>query len=625
MMTFEETGLNPSILTAIAELGFDTPTPIQEQAIPTILASQQDLVALAQTGTGKTAAFGLPLIHQTDSELKEVQSLILCPTRELCLQISRDLEAYSKHTAGVNVLAVYGGTDISKQIRAIRRGAQIIVGTPGRSLDLIRRGVLKVTGIRQLVLDEADEMLNMGFQQDLDAILAGTPEDKQTLLFSATMPKEISRIAKKYMSDPASIEIGERNSGAKNVEHEFYMVHARDRYEALKRIADMHPDIYGIIFCRTRRETKEVAHKLGKDGYSADAIYGDLTQGQRDDVMYRFRSKEIQLLVATDVAARGIDIDDLTHVINYELPDDLEVYVHRSGRTGRAGKSGISIAIIHTREMRKIFSLERTVGKSFDRKMVPTGREICEKQLFSLVDKMENVSVDNAQIDDYLSVIHQKLESLSREDLIKRFISLEFNRYLDYYKNARDLNVTVADRKSRTPQRRGERRERDRGDRGRSDRRWERGSDRGSERKFERPASRGFERDSTRGPAPERKTPSRHKNGDVDFSRYYINLGNKHGLNPNRLMGLINERLRNRSVPIGKIEVLKKFSFFEIDKRYDAELPDAFKGAVFEETPVVIELSKPESGLTKGPVKQEKLRNLDPDRPKRKRRHKKRD
>ena len=642
-MTFEETGLNPLLLKAVTELGFTQPTPIQEQAIPNILASQRDLVALAQTGTGKTAAFGLPILHQTDLQSRTVQSLILCPTRELCLQISKDLESYAKYSPGLKIVAVYGGTDIMKQIRAIDRGAQIVVGTPGRSLDLIRRKVLQVSGIRHLVLDEADEMLNMGFQEDLDAILAGTPEDKQTLLFSATMPGEISRIAKKYMHDPAEISIGQRNAGASNVAHEFYMVQARDRYEALKRIADINPKIYGIVFCRTKRETQEIARKLSADNYNADAIHGDLSQAQRDDVMERFRAGEVQLLVATDVAARGIDVDDLSHVINYELPDDLEVYVHRSGRTGRAGKRGVAISIIHTREMRKISALERTVGKAFERKKVPTGREICEKQLFNLVDKVEQVEVDESQIESYLDVVYKKLGWMSREDLIKRFLSVEFNQFLAYYKGARDLNVAVPESKSRRPERRDQqdrsdwqRRDRDRQDRPDWRERAEKQDRPVRQERTERPArperperiasperdaqvpfsereakSPFIERESKTPLERESRPPVLDRDSGMLYSRYYINLGLKHDLNPGRLMGLINERLRNRKVPIGKIEILKKFSFFEIESSFERDMKKAFQDVVFEGIPVVIELSRPESNLppakTKKPSKMKKV------------------
>ncbi|MCL4146960.1 UNVERIFIED_CONTAM: hypothetical protein GTU68_053084, partial [Idotea baltica] len=410
---------------------------------------------------------------------------------------------------------------------------QIVVGTPGRVLDLIKRRILKLNEIKWVVLDEADEMLNMGFQEDLDSILSETPDEKQTLLFSATMPPAIARISKRYMTDPAEISVGERNSGAKNVQHEFYMVHARYRYEALRRIVDMNSDMYAIIFCRTRSNTNEVARKLGNDGYEADAINGDLSQAQRDQVMGRFRNRQIQFLVATDVAARGIDIDDLTHVINYELPDELEVYVHRSGRTGRAGKSGISMSIIHTRETRAISMLERMVQKRFERKPIPSGKDICEQQLLKLVDKIEKVEVDESQIEPFLPGIYEKLSWLSREELIKHVISVEFNRFIAHYKNAPDLN--------------------------RSDSR-----------------ERGGRRSST------------------SFSRFHINLGSKHELNPNRLMGLINEQTQNKNVRIGKIDIMKKFSFFEIESQFSSQLPELFQGASFEGTPAIIQPAEPD-------------------------------
>jgi ATP-dependent RNA helicase DeaD len=381
MSTFEALGLDPEILTAIEKLGFEHPTEIQIQAIPTILSSDQDLVALAQTGTGKTAAFGLPLIHRIRPELREPQAMVLSPTRELAMQIARDLESFARFLPNIRIEPVYGGTPIYNQIKAIRKGVHVVVGTPGRMLDLIKRGVLDLSTVQYVVLDEADEMLNMGFKKDLDSILGNTPEDKQTLLFSATMAEEVARIAQKYMADPYRITVGTKNAGAKKVEHHYYQVPARERYEALKRILAMEEDFYGIVFCRTRRDTEYVARKLNRDGFPADALNGDLSQAQRDKVMDRFRSGQITTLVATDVAARGLDVDDLSHVINYELPDDPEVYIHRSGRTGRAGKSGISAVIIHSRERHRIRNLERMSGKDFHQKRVPNGDEICQAQL----------------------------------------------------------------------------------------------------------------------------------------------------------------------------------------------------------------------------------------------------
>jgi len=537
MSTFKETGLLPQILEAIEELGFENPTPIQEKVIPALIGSTGDLVALAQTGTGKTAAFGLPIINQIDMQLREVQALVLCPTRELCMQITKDLESFSTKMKGFKTVAVYGGSSITTQMRDLKSGCQIVVGTPGRTLDLIKRKSLKINTIKFLVLDEADEMLNMGFQEDLDAILESSPASKQVLLFSATMPKEIQRIAKKYMKDATEISVGKRNAGADNVSHEYFTVNGRDRYAALKRIADVNPNIYGIIFCRTRMETKEVADKLISDGYNADALHGDLSQAQRDQVMGRFRSKNLQLLVATDVAARGLDVNELTHVINYNLPDDLEAYVHRSGRTGRAGKTGVSILIIHSRESKKIKDLQQMTGKIFAKKMVPGGKEICEKQLFNLIDKFENIDINDDQIESFLPDIYKKLDWLSREDLIKRIVSVEFNRFLSYYQDAPDLNLT------RT------------------------------------------ESSDSREPKRQRGTT---------FSRFFINLGLRDNVNVSTLIGYLNRNLKGQKIEIGKVEIMKKFSFFEMDKAYENEVLTAFKNADFDDKEVVIELSKPE-------------------------------
>lgn len=549
MSDFVETGLKEEIVKAITELGFETPTPIQAKTIPHLLDSDQDLIALAQTGTGKTAAFGLPAIHLTDVKSKKTQTIILCPTRELCLQIVKDLANYSKYIRGLSVVAVYGGSSIETQIRALKKGAQIVVGTPGRTKDLIQRKRLILGSVERLILDEADEMLTMGFKDDLDAILAETPDTKQTLLFSATMSQDIIRVTKKYMDEPLQLSVARVNKGAENVKHIYYMAHARDRYEVLKRVADINPDIYGIVFCRTRRETKEIANKLMQDGYNADALYGDLSQAQRDEVMNRFRVKQIQILVATDVAARGIDVNDLTHVININLPDNLESYVHRSGRTGRAGKSGISIAIIHTRENRKIRDLERMSGIKFSKELIPSGRDICKTQLFSLIDKIEKVEVNEAQIEPFMEDIYTKLESLSREDLIKHFVSAEFNRFLDYYKNARDINVQERSRRDRDYGRDGDRRER----RNREDR---------------------------------RRTP---------LTRIYINAGSSNGLNPKRLIGLINHGLDSSKATIGKIEILKTSSFFEIESNVAERLIKILRGQKFEGISLMLDISNEKS------------------------------
>jgi len=572
MDTFQESGLNDKIIKAIDELGFEKPTPIQEKTIPFLLSSDKDVVALAQTGTGKTAAFGLPMIHNIDPKDKSVQGIVLCPTRELCMQITNDLDFFSKYMEGLYVVPVYGGTSIDKQISALKRGGQIVVGTPGRVLDLIKRKKLILTSIKYLVLDEADEMLNMGFKDDLDAILSKTPEGRQSMLFSATMPKGIATIAKKFMEDAEEISVGKRNTGAANVQHHYYTVQASNRYLALKRIADFYPSIYGIVFCRTRRETKEVAEKLMQDGYNADALHGDLSQSQRDHVMGRFRQKHLQILVATDVAARGLDVNDLSHIINYNIPDELEAYIHRSGRTGRAGKHGIAITIIHGREGGKISQLEKKVGKAFEAKAVPTGKDICEKQLFNLIDKVEWVEIDESTIEPYLDIIDKKLAWLSREELIKRFVSVEFNRFLAYYKDSVDLNVKARSRDDRSD--RGDRSERrDRGDRGeRGDRRDRSG------RKERRDRSESSDR--------------KQRKGDPNFTRFHINLGSKNKISTIDLISLINDNTGNKSIEIGKIEVLKTFSFFEIEKPYEKKLLKAFENVERDGTKVKIEVSK---------------------------------
>ena len=439
--SFSHFKLDDKIMKSIKELGFKKPTPIQSKVIPHLLLSNQDLIATAQTGTGKTAAFGLPLLQLTDTNSNKIQTLILCPTRELCLQIGKELSTYSKYLKSINILSVYGGAKIDKQIRSLKKGPQIIVGTPGRTKDLIRRKKLFLENIKRLVLDESDEMLSMGFKDDLEFIIKSASKEKQILLFSATMNSKVDAVTKKYMKNSLKISVASVNRAAENVDHIFYMVQARDRYEVVKRIADMNPNVYGIVFCRTRKETKEVANKLMNDHYNADTIHGDLTQNERDDVMRRFRKRQLQILVATDVAARGLDVEDLTHVINYNLPDDDEIYVHRSGRTGRAGRNGISIAIIHGREHRRIKEIERKSGISFKKQSVPNGLEICKKRLYTLIDKIERVKVNENQIEQFLPYIYDKLSWLDREQLIKHFVSTEFNRYLSYYRDARDINI----------------------------------------------------------------------------------------------------------------------------------------------------------------------------------------
>lgn len=559
MNNFEELKLNAELLAAIADLGFEKPTPIQELVIPVLLESERDLVGLAQTGTGKTAAFGLPMIQKADTSIKQTQGLILSPTRELCIQITKDLVSYSKNTKNFRVTAVYGGSSIETQISELRRGVHIVVGTPGRTLDLIKRKRLDISKINTVVLDEADEMLSMGFKEDLDAILESTPKDKQTLLFSATMPQEITRIAKKFMSDPVELSAGTKNIAAENVKHVYYEVQARDRYEALKRIADINPQVYGIVFCRTRRETKEIADKLIQDGYNADALHGDLSQAQRDSVMNKFRTKHLQLLVATDVAARGLDVNELTHVINFNLPDENEIYIHRSGRTGRAGKSGISLSILHMREKHKLRAVEKIVGKKFEKMLVPSGKEICAKQLYNLVDKVENVEIDESQIAPFIDVIYKKLEWLNREDLIKKFVSIEFNRFLSYYKGAKDLNQIEKSRDDSRESRDGS----------------------GRNRKGE-----------------ERKSRDR-KRGDENFTRFFINIGSSTNLNPPSLIGLINKYTHERNIDIGRIEIMKNFSFFEVDSAYEKKILSSFEGGDYHNVPIVIEVANPKQSGSK--------------------------
>lgn len=552
-MTFEETGIRPELVKAVTELGYQNPMPVQEQVIPVILQSNKDIIALAQTGTGKTAAFGLPLLSIIDEKVKQPQVLILCPTRELCLQITDDLVNYSKYIKGLRVVAVYGGASIENQLRELKQGAHVIAATPGRMNDIIRRGKVNLGEIKAVVLDEADEMLNMGFKEELNSILDEVPTQRRTLLFSATMPKEVASIASNYMGETEEIIIGTKNAGSENVKHLYYVVHAADRYFALKRVVDFAPDIYGIIFCRTRHETSEVAEKLMKDGYSADALHGDLSQAQRDYVMQRFRLKNIQMLVATDVAARGLDVDDLTHVINYNLPDEIESYTHRSGRTGRAGKSGISVSIIISKERNKIPLLERILKRKFEYRPVPNGKEICEKQLFSLVDKMEKVEVNEAEIESFLTVVYKKLEWLSREELIKRFVSAEFNRFLDYYKNAPDLNVKESKFKDR----------------------FENGRENG--------------RDGDR--FSDRRDKGGRNSRDRKFTTFRINMGDRDGMNPRSLIGLINEYTRNRDIAIGKASIMKNDSMFEADSNYAEQIISAFRDCNIDGRQIVVKMA----------------------------------
>ena len=511
MNNFKNLGIEQKLIESISELGFENPTPVQEKAIPLVLNDRSDLIALAQTGTGKTAAFGLPSIQQIDLKNKNIQTIVLCPTRELCIQISKDLISYSKFLKAIKITPVYGGASIENQIKAIRKGTHIIVGTPGRTKDLIKRKVLNFKSVNRVVLDEADEMLSMGFKDDLDFILDTTSENRQTLLFSATMSKEVRSISKRFMNDANEITVEKLNSGSKNVEHHIYNVSSRDKYATLKRISDFNPEIYGIVFCRTRRETKDIASKFINDGYSADAIHGDLSQSQRDDVMSRFRDKTIQMLIATDVAARGLDVNSLTHVINYSLPDDPEVYTHRSGRTGRAGNKGISVVISNSRESRKIKSIENKSQIKFLKMDVPSGKDICSKQLFKLIEKIEKVKVDEKQISPFLPDIYEKLNWLSREDLIKHFVSAEFNRFLDYYKKSRDIK-----------------------------------SDNGTDNK-----SKDF---------------SKSRRRSKDFENLSVNVGRKQGITPIELISLVNRITKSNEIEIGSIDIRQSYTIFEIDK-----------------------------------------------------------
>ena len=532
-MTFKELNLKADILSAIEELGYEQPMPVQEKTIPFMLEQTADLVALAQTGTGKTAAFGLPVLNMIDANRKQVQALVLAPTRELCIQIANDLKGYSKNMRGMRIVPVYGGEDIRTQLRQLDTPPQIIVATPGRLIDLIERGKIELGAIDFLVLDEADEMLNMGFKEDIETILERTPDSRRTMLFSATMPREIAMIARKYMKNFEEITVGTKNSGSENVEHIYYVSQAKQRYLVLKRIVDLNPDIYGIVFCRTRQETKEVADHLMHDGYNADALHGDLSQAQRDTVMQKFRIRNIQLLVATDVAARGLDVSDLTHVINYNLPDDVEIYTHRSGRTGRANKKGVSVSIIHSKEKFKIKDIERMLKKSFEQQQIPNGLEVCKKQLFFLIDRMQNVEVNEEQILPYIPQIMNQLNDLSKEEILKRFVSLEFNRFLEYYKDADDLNYR--ERSDRD----------DRGERGQRAERGERGE-------------RGV------------------KSGNR--IRLKMNIGEREGIDPKRFLGIVNDVTGDKSISIGAIEVTNKFTFFDVFADQVEKVVTAFAG-----------------------------------------------
>ena len=549
MKTFEELGVAPEIRRAIEEMGYAYPMPVQEEVIPYLLGENNDIVALAQTGTGKTAAFGLPLIQKVDIDDVVPQSLILCPTRELCLQIAGDLNDYSKYVEGLKVLPVYGGSSIESQIKALKRGVHIIVATPGRLLDLMERKTVSLATVRNVVMDEADEMLDMGFTDSINAILAEVPQDRNTLMFSATMSPEISRIAKNYLHDAKEVVIGRKNESTANVRHVAYMVHAKDKYETLKRVVDYYPRIYAIIFCRTRMETQEIAAKLMQEGYNADTLHGDLSQAQRDAVMQKFRMRNIQLLVATDVAARGLDVDDLTHVINYGLPDDVESYTHRSGRTGRAGKTGTSIAIINLKEKGKVRQIEKIIGKKFEYGEIPTARQICEKQLIKVIDELERVKVNEEEITDFMPEIYRKLDWLSKEDLIKRVVSHEFNRFYEYYRNKPEIETAVDEK--------GEKKSRDRGE----------------------------------GAGARQAEPG--------YVRLFINVGKNDGLTVGKLMEIINSHIRAR-VNVGRIDLMRRFSFFEVEEKDAATVVGVLDGNSWKGYRLGVEVAGGDSDASDG-------------------------
>ena len=521
MKTFEELGVAAPILKAIQELGYESPMPVQEEVIPYLLGDDNDIIALAETGMGKTAAYGIPVLQKIDVTVYQPQALVLSPTRELCLQIADDLNEYSKYIDHLRVLPVYGGSSIESQIKTLKRGVHVVVATPGRLLDLMNRKTVDLSLVKNVILDEADEMLNMGFIESIDAILAEVPANRNMLLFSATMPQGIAGLTKKYMNNPKEVVIGKKNEGNKNIRDIYFLVRAQDKYLALKRIVDFYPNIYGIVFCRTRKETQEIADNLIKDGYNADSLHGELSQAQRDYVMQKFRIRNLQLLVATDVAARGLDVDDLTHVINYGLPDEIELYTHRRGRTGRAGKTGVSIAICHIKEKGKIREIERVINKKFEKGTIPSGHDICEKQLFNLVDEIEKVQVNEEEIATLMPQIFRKLEWLDKEDIIKRMVSLEFNRMIDYYKDADEIEQ-VDEHENRN-------------------------------------------RDRNRDNNGSRDKGGRGHNAEKGYTRFFFNFGKTDGLNPGMLIEMINKCVPGK-VRVGRIDLRDSFSFFEVEE-----------------------------------------------------------
>lgn len=531
MKNFQALGLSAGLAEAVQIIGFETPTPIQEKAIPLLLTGTRDFIGLAQTGTGKTAAFGLPLLELVDENSSATQALVLAPTRELGLQIVSDLENFSENFKKLNIVAIYGGASISEQIRKVKRGAQIVVATPGRLIDMLGRKAINLNTIQYVVLDEADEMLNMGFKEDIDEILSKTPDTKITWLFSATMPREVRAIANNYMTDPMELTVGDKNTGNVNIEHQYVVVNDRDKYSALKRLLDFHPDIFGLIFCRTRIDTQRVAEMLMKDGYNADSLHGDLNQAQRDKVMMKFRNRSVQILVATDVAARGIDVESITHVIHMNIPDEMEFYTHRSGRTARAGKKGISIALVNSKETGKIRQIEKAVRTTFTRIPVPSGPEVCQKQLLALMKKVHDVKVNESEIEAFLPAVYEELKDLTKNELIKRFASIEFNRFLDYYRNAPDLNVNASS------------------------------SDRGAER---------------------------YSTGD----RFFINLGKMDNLEKADLLEMLDECCKVGKKHVGKIDIKGAYSFFEVEKEKSDAIISGLQGVEFEGRQVRVELTE---------------------------------
>lgn len=552
---FQDFNLNPAILKAIDELGFKEPMPIQAEVLPILLNQRTDLVGLAQTGTGKTAAFGLPLLQNIDASKRCVQALVLCPTRELCMQISKDLLSYAKYMPEVMIVPVYGGASIEQQFKALAKKPQIIVATPGRLQDMIRRNRVDFSNVQWMVLDEADEMLDMGFQEDVDAILEYMPDEKNILLFSATMPVEVEKILNHYMKDPVRISIGQRNSGTSNVRHNYYLIRANDRYLALKRLIDYFPSIYGIVFCRTKLETQEVADSLIHDGYNAASLHGDLSQAQRDLVMSHFRQGFTQILVATDVAARGLDVNNLTHVINYNLPDDIDTYVHRSGRTGRADKTGICISLVHVKEKHKVKAIEKQIKQPFERAMIPTGKQVCEKQLFRHIDNLENVDIMRDDIDDYLPIVFRKLNWLSREELITRIVALNFNRFLDYYKDAKDLNVD----------------------------------------------------DTREGKSSGSKEKKKHD--DSNMVRLFFGLGKRDHIKPNSLIGKINDVTRTKDINIGHIDLMENYSFVAVDGDHAQFVVDCFADPMKNKDGIRVEITTGEPKEKSGRSKERKSRS----------------